>query len=91
MMFSSIVPFPFNTFPQCTRYGTPRGIADLLSTSSNIDVAFCFFSAFNADCLSAARSHVSCYFVLLNLILRLNNGLSCNLIEMREDVGVELL
>ena len=61
-----------------------RGIVDLISTST-------FLIAFDAACLSAARSHVNCYLVLLTLSLGLNNDLSCELIGVREDVVVELV
>ena len=46
---------------------------------------------FNAASLSAIRSHVYCYVVLLNLILRLNDGLFWYLNEIHEDVAVELV
>ena len=43
MLFFSIVFFSFITFPWCTRY-VPRGIDDLLSTSSDVVAAFWFLS-----------------------------------------------
>ena len=58
-----------------------RGIVDLLSTSSNNDTAFSFLIAFDADCLSAARSHVNCYHVLLILSLGSTMIFPANLLE----------
>ena len=53
-----------------------RGIDDLLSASSDIVAAFCFFVAFDTDCLSIDRLHVNRHVVLFKHVVELNGRFS---------------
>ena len=66
----------------------PRGIDDLLSTSSEKVAAFCFFVTFNTDCLSISRLHVNRHVVLFKRVIELNGGLLIHLNGKHEDVVV---
>ena len=66
----------------------PRGIDDLLSTSSDIVGCFLFFVAFDTDCLSVDRLHVNRHVVLFKRVVELNGGLLTYLIGKHEDVVV---
>ena len=64
----------------------PRGIDDLLSTSS--DSCFLFSVAFNTDCLSIDRLHVNRHEVLFKHVIELNGGLLSCLSGKNEDAVV---
>ena len=66
----------------------PRGINDLLSTSSEEVAAFLFFEAFDTDCLSVDRLHVNRHVVLFMRVVELNGGLLTYLFGKHEDVVV---
>ena len=61
----------------------PRGINDLLSTSSDVVAA-----AFDTDCLSVDRLHVQRHVVLFKRVVELSGGLLTYLIGKHEDVVV---
>ena len=66
----------------------PRGIEDLLSTSSDVVAAFCFFVAFDADCLSIDRLRVNRHVILFKRVIELNGCLLTYLSGKHEDAVV---